>query len=61
MDNKKKWLIIGLFVVAIIIAFAIYKGITSAKTVTTSTTGGGTTTTTNGIGSLVNAFSSLWS
>lgn len=54
MENKTKtWLIIGLFIIAIIIAVAIYKGIQTAKTTTVSTTGGGSTTTTNGIGALL--------
>lgn len=57
MEKKTKiWLVIGLFVIAGIIAFAIYKGIGTTKEVTT-TTGGGTTTITTGSG--IDFFSKL--
>jgi hypothetical protein len=53
MEKKTKiWLIVGLFVIAAIIAFAIYKGIGSSKD-TTVVTQGGTTTTNSGLGNLL--------
>lgn len=53
MDKKKTLIIIGLFVIAAIIAFAIYKGIGASKDTTTSTLGGSTTVKTNGIGGVL--------
>lgn len=54
MEKKTKiWLLVGLFVVAAIIAFAIYKGIGTSKETTVTTGSGSTTTTTNGIGQLL--------
>ncbi|MCC6721741.1 MAG: hypothetical protein IT243_06020 [Bacteroidia bacterium] len=53
MSKTKIYLIIGLFVIAGIIAFAIYKGIGESKTTTTTTDGGTSSKTTNGIGDLL--------
>lgn len=58
--NTKIWLIVGLFVIAGIIAFAIYKGIGNSKDTTTTTSGGTTSTTTNGIGSLLTSIFGLF-
>lgn len=59
MENKTKmWLLIGLFVVVIIIAFALYKGIGTSKITTTTTSAGSQTTT--GIGSLIGSLSNLF-
>lgn len=53
MDKRKAWLLGGLFVVALIIAFAVYKA-ASTKTVTVSNSTGGssTTSTHNGLAAL---------
>lgn len=51
--STKIWLVVGLFIIAGIIAFAIYKGIGSSQETTTITQGGATSKTTNGIGSLL--------
>lgn len=51
--STKIWLIILLFVIAGIIAFAIYKGLGTSKDTTVTTTGGTTIKSTNGIGSLL--------
>lgn len=57
MEKKTKiWLVVGLFIIAAIIAFAIYKGIGSSKDTVVVSTGGSTTTTTNGIGKLLALF-----
>lgn len=58
--NTKIWLVIGLFIIAGIIAFAIYKGIGSSKDITTTTGGGSTTTTLGGAGDFFKSFLSLF-
>lgn len=50
--KNKGWIIFGIFVVAVIIAFAIYKVSSTTNTVVT-TSGGSTTEATNGIGNLL--------
>lgn len=61
MERKTKiWLIVGLLIIAAIIAFAIYKGIGASKD-TVITTGGGTTTTSNnGIGGIISSVGTLF-
>jgi len=54
MERKQKiWLIIGLFIVAAIIALAIYKGVGSSKTTEVITGGGTHSETTPGLGKLI--------
>lgn len=53
--KNKGWIIFAILIVAIIVAFAIYK--VSGKTNTVVTTSGGSeTNSTNGIGELLSAF-----
>lgn len=57
--NTKTWLIVGLIIISIIIAFAIYKGVGNSQTTSTTTGGGSTSQTTNGIGDLLRSIFTL--
>lgn len=47
------WLVVGLFIIAGIIAFALYKGIGSSKDTTIVTSGGTTINESKGLGGLI--------
>lgn len=59
-SSTKVWLIIGLFIIAGIISFAIYKAIQDSKETTVITQGGSSSKSTNGIGSLLGSLLSLF-
>lgn len=47
------WLVVGLFIIAGIIAFALYKGIGASKDTTIVTSGGTTINESKGLGGLI--------
>ena len=54
MEKRTKTiLIVGLFIIAAIIAFALYRGFGAAKDTTVTTGGGSTTTTKEGLGKFI--------
>lgn len=60
-NSTKIWLVVGLFIIAIIIAFAIYKGVGTSKDTTVTTSGGTVSQTSNGLGGLIASIAALWS
>lgn len=60
-NSTKIWLVVGLFIIAGIIAFAIYKGVGTSKDTTVTTSGGAVSQTSNGLGGLIASIAALWS